>query len=57
MEKIISKIIEKLLEQMSDELRQSLVQMVRNLEVVAKKTENPWDDILVLIIKVAMGID
>ena len=57
MEKIIAKVIEKLLSQMSDSLRKTIIEEVKRLDEVAIKTQNPWDDILVLMLKVALGID
>ena len=35
----------------SPELRKSLVQWIDTLEVQAKKTPNPWDDVLVGLLK------
>lgn len=57
MEKIVAKIIEHILENMSPELRGAIVDAVRLLETKAKVTKNPWDDILVMILKVALGIN
>lgn len=36
---------------MSPELRKGLEDVINNLEVQAKKTANPWDDILVGLLK------
>lgn len=57
MEKVVAKILEKVLSQLSDQFRAQLVLMVKNLEKAAATTENPWDDILVILLKVAVGID
>ena len=57
MEKIIAKIIEKVVMQMSDGLRKELQQAIVKLQAVADQTENPWDDILVIILKVVCGVD
>ena len=57
MEKIFAKIIQKIMEQMSDSLRKEILAVVQKLENVAKQTQNPWDDILVLILKVVIGVD
>jgi len=57
MEKIIAKIIEQIVKQMSDNLRKELMAAIQKLETVAKQTQNPWDDILVLILKVVIGVD
>lgn len=36
---------------MSPELRKRLVEMLTDLETQAKKTANPWDDMLVDLLK------
>lgn len=57
MEKIVAKIIEKIISNMSDQLRTEIKVWVKRLDEVAKATKNPWDDILVMILKVALGIE
>jgi len=57
MEKIIAKVIEKVISQMSDNFRKQIIESIKDLEVAAEATQNPWDDILVLILKVAVGIE
>ena len=57
MEKIIAKVIEKMITQLSPQLRITVEEAVRRLEETSKQTKNPWDDILVMILKVAMGLD
>jgi len=39
---------------MSPELRKGLEDWLNQLEVQAKKTENPWDDILVAMLKTVL---
>lgn len=57
MDKILAKIIESILNQMSDQLRTELVNVIKRLEALAAQTKNPWDDLLVLILKIALGTD
>lgn len=57
MDKIIAKVLEKIVGNMSDQLRNEIIQVMKRLEDVARKSENPWDDILVMILKVALGIN
>lgn len=57
MEKIISKIVEKIISNMSEQLRTEIKIWVKRLDEVAKATKNPWDDILVMLLKVALGIE
>ncbi len=57
MENIIAKIIEKVIKNMSPEFRKSLVEYTKLLEKSAATTDNPWDDILVLVLKLAIGIN
>lgn len=57
MDKVIAKVLEKIINNMSDNLRAEIIQFVKRLEEVAKKSENPWDDILVMVLKVALGIE
>ena len=57
MEKILAKIAEKIVSQMSDGLRNEIKAAVVKLEAVAAETGNPWDDILVLILKVVVGVE
>ena len=57
MEKLIAKIVEKILEQMSDNMREELIVLIKRLDTVAEESENPWDDILVLVLKVIVGVE
>jgi len=57
MDKIIAKIIEAVIKNMSAEFRENLTQAVLILEKNAKESKNPWDDIGVMILKVALGIN
>jgi len=56
MEKILAKIIEQIIKNMSQDLRKDLEELIRKWEVKAKVSVNPWDDLVILIVKVAMGI-
>jgi len=58
MDKVLSKIIEKVIANMSDRFRTEIKDFVLDLEQKAKQTkDNPWDDIAVLLLKIALGID
>jgi len=58
MDKVLSKIIEKVIANMSDRFRKEIKDFVLELEQKAKQTkDNPWDDIAVLLLKIALGID
>lgn len=57
MEKLIAKIIEKVVKKLSPEFKQTINQFVLELEIKAEATDNPWDDIAVMILKVALGIE
>jgi len=52
----ILRIITMVITVMSPELRKALVDMVNNLDVQAKKTSNPLDDILVGLLKSILSI-
>ena len=49
MDKIVAKIIEKVIEQMSDDLRLQIIEAVEKLDIAAKESKNPWDDIVILL--------
>lgn len=51
MDALLVRIILLLITTMSPELRAALVKFFTELEADAKKTGNPWDDILVAILK------
>ena len=57
MEKLLVRIIETALGQMSPQLRATIIELVKNLEATAEATKNPWDDILVMILKIALNIN
>lgn len=54
-ERLIIAIVVQMLANMSPVIRQNMVSWLKNLEVEAKKTDNPWDDILVMLLKAALG--
>lgn len=56
MEKLVVKIIETILSRVSPELRQEIENVVLRLETAAAATDNPWDDLAVMILKVALGM-
>jgi len=51
MDKWILRLIGLIINVASPELRKMLQEVLNNLEVQAKKTDNPWDDILVGLLK------
>ena len=54
---IIIKFLEMVLGRMSDQIRAEIEGAVLKLETITKQTANPWDDLLVSLIKVALGMD
>ena len=56
MDTIIAKVVEKVISNMSPSFRASIEEYVSKLEEIAAKTANPWDDILVTILKVVLNI-
>lgn len=57
MEKIIARILEELFKRMSPELREAIIDAVKLLDVKAKATANPWDDLAIFVLKVALGME
>jgi len=57
MEKLVVRIIETILNRISPELRREINEFVLKLEVAAEATDNPWDDLAVMVLKIALGID
>jgi len=57
MERIVAKILDEVFKRISPELKKSIHDFVLDLEVKAKATPNPWDDLAVVIIKAAMNIE
>ena len=56
MNKWLAALLEQILKQISPELRNALVVLIKELEKDAKATKNPWDDILVGIVKFLLAI-
>jgi len=56
MERIIIRIIEEILNRTSEQMRNKIKEYILKLEETAKATKNPWDDLAVLIVKIALGI-
>lgn len=54
---LIGKILPLIVENISDELRDFIVTEVEGLEIRAQQTDNKFDDILVTILKLIIGID
>jgi len=57
MQKILARIVEELLKRMSPEIREELEQAVLKLEIKAKATVNPWDDLLVFLLKIVLEME
>jgi len=57
MEKILFKILAAVLKAISPQVRAVLVEFIKRLEVEAPKTPNPWDDLLVLVLKVLLAVE
>lgn len=56
MNSFIVNLLVALLANMSPIIRESMVGWLKQLEIEAKKTENPWDDIFVSFLKVLLGV-
>ena len=56
MDTIISKSLEHIRNNMSDKMKTEIVLKLEILNEVAVETGNPWDNLLVFLIRVAMGI-
>lgn len=54
-ERLIIAIVVQMLANISPVIRQNILTWLKQLEVEAKKTANPWDDILVMLLKAALG--
>ncbi len=57
MEKLIAKLVETVIKKSSAEFRNKVKDFVGELEVTAKKTKSPWDDIFVMLLKVLLDIE
>jgi len=57
MEKFIFKILAAVLKAISPQIRNLIVVFLKNLEVEAPKTPNPWDDLLLLVLKVLLAAE
>lgn len=53
----ILRLIEIVLKSASPELRQFIIDWVKEIEAKAKETPNPWDDVLVGLIKVLLNVN
>ncbi len=57
MEKIVVRVLQEIIKRISPELKEEVEKAVYILEQKAAATKNPWDDLAVKILKVALGID
>ena len=56
MEKLLMKLLKQIIQQTTPELRTKMVKAVEDLEKEAEKNGDPWDEILVLLLKVIMDL-
>lgn len=56
MNSFIINLLVAILANMSPIIRDGMIAWLKQLEVDAKKTENPWDDIFVSFLKVLLGV-
>ncbi len=49
--KIVITIAKLVLQNVSKSLREGFVQFIKNMEVKAKETKNPFDDVAIMIVK------
>lgn len=49
-------LVQQMLSVISPEIRKAVIEFVNQLEAAAKKTDNPWDDIVVGILKTVLVI-
>lgn len=52
---IVLEILERLLKGMSPKIREEILEFLKELEVKAKETPNPVDDIIVLLLRILFG--
>jgi hypothetical protein len=57
MERIVAKILDEVFKRISPEIKGSIKAFIIDLEVKAKATSNPWDDLAVVVLKAAMNIE
>ncbi|GAI82966.1 unnamed protein product [marine sediment metagenome] len=52
---LILKLLSKVLTGMSPKIREAILEFLKELEVKAKETPNPIDDIIVLLLRILFG--
>jgi len=57
MEKIAAKILAEVLKRLSPELKAFIAEKIQEFEVKAKASENPWDDLFVMVLKIIFDIE
>jgi len=55
MVRIILEILEKLIKGVSPKIREEILEFLKDLELKAKETPNPIDDIIVLLLRILFG--
>ena len=53
---MLFKLLKKIIETISPQLRDFIKEMLTKMEAKAKETDNPLDDILVLVLRVLFGM-
>lgn len=49
-------LLKKIIETISPQLREFILEMLTKMEAKAKETDNPLDDVLVLVLRVLFGM-
>ena len=57
MEKIAAKILAEVLKRLSPELKAFIAEKIQEFDVKAKASENPWDDLFVMVLKIIFDIE
>ena len=56
MNELIIKLAGMIVSVISPQLREELVRFIANFEAHAKKTDNDWDDVIVIVLKAILNI-
>ena len=56
MNELLMRLASMIMKVVSPQLREELVRFIANFEAHAKKTENEWDDVIVLVLKAILNI-
>ena len=53
---MLLKLLQKIIETISPQLRDFIKEMLTKMEVKAKETDNPLDDVLVLVLRILFNV-